>query len=458
MTTPNSVVDMNGTRFVLGRVLGTGGQGAVYEAEGGRFAVKLLPRAHGSDFKRVERQFLFLKQLELDGVPIARPLSVLRQPHIGYVMPLLQDMSPIAQLMLPPPGCRSLLKWYREGGGLKRRLNCLASAAQALAGLHSLGLCYGDVSPANIFIPVASSDFEAWLIDSDNLRFDSSISSQHFYTPGFGAPEVVNRLGTTSTLSDAHSTAVLVFQTLAQLHPLIGDAVHDGEPELEERAYAGKLPWVDHPTDAANRSTRGIPREVALSSGLNELAARAFGTGLLDKTRRPSVGEWADALRRAAANCLTCRQCNGSFYRQADYCPWCGAPRGTFVYGKAHTFLAASRSLLRSPDGRARVEDSFAISEGDTSTLLANTAYGLSAKNRRSPILRVRNDGKSLVIERLAEEALIEIRIGTKRGQLKTDPLTVPIDASIRQLAIHFGADGDDHRIVDFSVEPGGRA
>ena len=457
MNAPKSVVDTNGTKYVLSKQLGTGGQGSVYEVEGGMYAVKLLTRSTGTDTRRIDRQFLFLRQLDVGDVPIAKPVSVLRQPHAGYVMKLLKDMTPISKITLPPRGCDAMRKWYRDSGSLKRRLSCLASAGEAIAALHARGLCYGDVSPANIFIPTAATRDEAWLIDSDNLRFDSNTASQLFYTPGFGAPEVIGRTGTTTTLSDAHSFAVLSFLTLAQCHPLIGDLVHDGEPELEERAYEGKLPWIDHPTDASNRSSRGIPRSIVLSKGLIELAARAFDRGLLEKAKRPSASEWAEGLRRAAAHCLVCGGCGGSYYRDSKECPWCGKPQPSFLYARVHTLLAEAKTFLNGPDKNPRVEDSFVISEGDFTTVLATTAFGQSASCRRAPILRMMNDGKVLTIERLSEDAYIEIRASSKRGRLGNAPHQIPIDASLSKLAIHFGPETSNHRVLDLSHQPGGR-
>ena len=421
----------------------------MFEVEGGIFAVKLLTRTAGVDTRRIDRQFLFLKQLDVGHVPIAKPISVLRQPHAGYVMKLLKGMTAIAQLVLPPRGCASMREWYRESGSLKRRLNCLASAGEAIAALHAYGLCYGDVSQSNIFIPTATTSDEAWLIDADNLHFDSNTASQQFYTPGYGAPEVVGRTGTTSSLSDAHSFAVLSFLALVQCHPLVGDMVHDGEPELEERAYEGKLPWIDHPADTTNRSSRGIARSIVLSKHLIGLAARTFESGLLEKAKRPSTSEWAEGLGRAAAHCLLCRACGGSYYRDSEGCPWCGKPRPAFLYARARTLLAASKSYLNGPDKTPTVEDSFVIAEGDFTNLLAATAFGRSAASRRAPIVELKNDGKILTIRRLSADAYIEIRMGTKRGSLAEAPLPIAIDGSLSKFTIHFGPESSNHRVLD---------
>jgi len=458
MSAPKSVVDTNGTKYVLGKPLGTGGQGTVFEVEGGKFAVKLLTKTSGTEIRRVERHFLHLKQLPLDGIPIAKPISVLRQPYAGYVMPLLQNMEPIAKLVLPPRGSDSIGEWYRNTGSLKKRLRCLASTGDAIAALHANGLCYGDVSPANIFIPTTATNDDAWLIDSDNLHYESNTTTQQFYTPGYGAPELASRTGTTSSLSDAYSVGVLAFRALVQCHPLIGDMVHDGEPELEERAYRGEFPWIDHQSDPINQSSRGIPRPTALSKGLIALAARTFESGLLDKVKRPSAREWAEGLWRAAAHSLVCSGCRGSYYRNSDCCPWCGMARAAFVYVRVRTRLAKSGKFLEDLNGKEITEDSLAVSQSDTATLRATTAFGLSATNRSAAIVGLKYDGTSLTIERLSEDAYIEIRYRSTRGLLGTDPHLVPIDASLSQLSIHFGPESSDHRVVDFTDYAGVRS
>lgn len=153
-------------------------------------------------------------------------------------------MEPLKQLATPPADTKSIRQWYFETGGLKRRLRVCSRAALAIAMLHSKGLCYGDVSPANIFMSKSIDSDRVYLIDADNLRFESSAINQPMYTPGYGAPEIVSGAALASTVTDAHALAVVVFATLALAHPLLGEAVENGEPELEERALGGQVPSV----------------------------------------------------------------------------------------------------------------------------------------------------------------------------------------------------------------------
>lgn len=452
MNKPQTVIDTNGTKYSLGKELGSGGQGAVFEVEGGKYAVKLLNRVNHSDHRRIDRQFLFLKQLELDDVPIAKPISVLRQPHAGYIMPLLKGMGAISQLTSAPAGCTTALNWYKKSGGLRRRLVMLTGAAEAISALHARGLCYGDVSPTNIFISESQDSDAVWLIDADNLRYESRPTNQTVYTPGYGAPEVIEAGGITSSLSDAHSLAVLAFVTLCQTHPLIGDLVHDGDPDLEAKAFAGESPWIDHPTDASNRSSRGIPRSIVLSRGLRELANRSFLTGFRDKKVRPSASEWAEGLRLAANNCLTCDACAGTFYLGESDCPWCGKSSPSYVRMRFRTWVADTGEYLKTPNSpgkKDRMEDSFVLSGTNAMYVSALMAYGLSAKERSQRIACLSIHGSSLHIERVAADAHIELRQAAKRIRLGSEPLILPINSALSTAEFHFGPPEQNYRVMD---------
>lgn len=316
------VIDESGAVHTLETRIGAGGQGEVWLTKGGRRIVKLL-NPH-SDVEALRRQFAFLRQLDLAGLHVAKPLAVLKRPHVGYVAEFLGDMVPIKSLMKAPQS--GLVRWHIDTGSLRRRLRLLAHAGEALLGLHARGVVYADVSHSNVFVSEPVSAVEAWLIDLDNLTYESD-PHRAIYTPGYGAPELVAGTDGCTSFSDAWAFAVLVWHTLTLTHPLIGDLVNNGEPDLEERAFAGHLPWVGHSTDDRNRCSTGFPPGLVLAGRLMEFARRTFEDGVTDRKRRTSVSDWVERLHAAADQTVMCSGCGGSYFVTESVCPWCREPR-----------------------------------------------------------------------------------------------------------------------------------
>jgi serine/threonine protein kinase len=327
------VVDEHRNVYELERELGRGGQGAVFSVKGGRRAIKVLFDRSSSQRELLRRQLKHIQQmnLELRELAIARPLEMLQPPHLGYVMELVTGMMPLSRLIDIPRNVDLLAEWYLSGGGLRRRLLLLARCAEVLSQLHSKGLVYSDPSPNNIFISTDVDACEIRLIDADNLHYESSTSTRRFHTPGYGAPELVLGRTGVNTLTDAYAFAVIAFRTLCLIHPLMGDLVIDGEPELEQQALEGSLPWVDNPEDQSNSTVHGLPRDIVLSPKLTKLCQRCFGEGLLKPDKRPGVSQWVEDLYSAADFTLACPECHSTYYANQKCCSWCGSPRPTLV-------------------------------------------------------------------------------------------------------------------------------
>lgn len=315
------VIDETGAIHRLKRRIGRGGQGDVWLADGGRRIVKLM--RHGRRAETLRRQLIFVRRLDLKGLHVARPIAVLRRPHIGYVAEFLEDMTSIKELIEAP--AEGLLEWHIATGGLRRRLRLLAHAGEAIRGLHARGVIYADVSHNNVFVSAPIHADEAWLIDLDNLAHESD-PRHPVHTPGYGAPEVVRGTSGCTSLSDAWAFAVLVWQTLTLTHPFVGDIVDEGPPELEEKAFAAELPWAWHSVDDSNACSVGLPYELVMGSRLFELARRCFEHGVDDRSARPSISQWVERLHSAADLTLECPECKGTFLVTETSCPWCDEP------------------------------------------------------------------------------------------------------------------------------------
>ena len=466
MSRPDTVTSIHGNRYRLGGELGRGGQGTVFVVEGDRLAVKLLRDRSAGARERLRDQLAMVGRLPLEGVAVARPLEQLRPPHVGYVMKLFTGMTSLGSLGRPPRGVESVRTWYFAGGGLRRRLRLLARTAEVLSEIHGRGLVYVDPSPFNIFVSSQTDACEVRLIDTDNLRVATRAGGAIF-TPGYGAPELVRETGMPSSLSDAHAFAVMAFETLALVHPLLGDAVRDGEPELEEQALAGHLPWIDEPEDDGNRSSDGIPRDLVLSPRLREDFGLTFGAGLSDPAARPGLSRWAERLHVAADRVVTCPECSGSYFYNRSFCPWCDAPRPGFVFaavllwdpdrrklgGNGAGALQSAPGIVRNPNGKPRVVDGLAISAGDPTELTERMTYGTSGSK---PTLRVEFSGDRLTLQALdGERWRLASTDGRREGRIEGGPVDILFSGTGAPWMVHAGPTDRLHRVISFDLRQG---
>lgn len=371
-----SLVDEYGNVHQITDELARGGQGVVYRTKDADLAVKQPLDASGlPDVNaNLRERFQGIRLLPIPRhISVSLPLAILRDGP-GYVMRLLSEMKPFAVFDLdgrskkrledeekalpqwltkiPDKDLALRLLHYANTGSTHRRLHALAKCAAILARLHSAGLVYGDISTNNAF--VGEGDIaDVWLIDADNMRLELSSGGVSVYTPGYGAPEVVQGRDQSRPRTDCWAFAVMAFKLLALCHPFIGNKVlqaedddggWDAEPQangdgasanMEEQAYAGNLPFVDDEDDDSNKGDAGLPRALVTTEGLRCLFQETFGVGREQPHRRPAMAFWALELTKAADLALDCSECGMShFVDEHKQCPYCGAARPAFIRAK----------------------------------------------------------------------------------------------------------------------------
>jgi hypothetical protein len=385
-----------------------------------------------------------VRRLDLDSVPVSRPLDLLAAPDVGYSMELLEGMVPIKSLATPPADA-DLLEWYSGTGGLARRFRLLARAADALARLHARGLVYSDPSPDNILISEEERYMEVRLVDVDFLQSESLVLESPA-TPGYAAPEVfTQRSGVTGT-SDAFAFAVIAFEVLALTHPFLGDQVHLGEVEMLEKAYAGEFPWIDDQDDASNRSSYGLPRQAVLGGSLADCVRITFTAGVRQSKHRPSVAEWRTALYAAADMLLVCTICSRAKDARLPTCPWCGG-------AAPHPLVAIVYAA--GPDGETPAREALAVPEASWLELTARTACGDNGDTAMAPLAWLWwEPGVRIVLRNDDATPLWLGPEGDPHSVIVIEPgreLAVPVQGAVPRWALHFGPPGQLHRVLRFA-------
>lgn len=485
---PDTVIDEGGTiHHLLKEPLGRGGQGVVLRTRNSHIAVKLIGRFSEDDSdentelhtaRRLWNKLTHVPAIHLipDGekhdalrqrlddvralplplqLHVAEPLAMLRD-HVGYTMGLLKDMVPMRTL-IAEPGTPKLAQFYRETGGLGRRLQLLANIAGLLARLHAVPLVYADLSPNNVFISEQADANEVWLIDLDNLDYLSS-NATSIFTPGFGAPEVVTGRAGVSTLSDCYAFAVLAFWVLAQIHPFLGDYVDEGgwdeDEDREDLAFRGELPWVEDQKHTENHTEKGIARHLVMSKPVRELFERTFEAGRKDRTKRPSMAEWAETLRRAADRIVSCPNCGSTFDVTAGSCPFCiERPQPSFIHMQVNRWDPDFDGLGASAVSPQAVWHKM-LSATEDSVIHRHVVEPVLADAEDQPVLRIRILRSGIAVEALSMNHEVHVVVGDRVQRIERET-KLPMPKAGAEAYLHFGPLFRPHRMAVLRLREG---
>lgn len=306
-------------RYTVVSLLGSGGQGEVYdvEANGTHKALKwYFPQS------AQPRQMEILERL----VEIGSPDSEFLWPEdlvidqdgktFGYIMPLR------------PKKYKSLvdLLKFRIAPTFYARCRAAYNLASAYDTLHTGGNCYRDINYKNLFFDPDTGD--VLICDNDNVA-PKDMPGLVKGTPGFMAPEIVRGEVIPSRYTDQYSLAVLLFQLFMIAHPLHGKLEYNikcFDLPAQTLLYGKKPVFIFDPEDSSNRPVPGIHDNAILywnlyPQELKDLFIESFTVGLSSPHKRVTERRWMDVLANMMTCIAPCPQCGAQvFYdsRKAD--------------------------------------------------------------------------------------------------------------------------------------------
>ena len=329
------VYDSLGNEYLLTGKVGEGGQGMVCTTDRKDVLVKVINSDCKLKIEKAIKQIKWISTQNLSDLNIALPKIAVTRPKQGYVMELMDGLISLQKVLdqsFIDLQENESTEAYLKTGGVERRIKLLLEIASTLSDLHSRGYAYGDLSPENIFVSENIAHSQAWFIDCDNICFNEREGHAGFYTPSYGAPEIVKDQQNVNCLTDAWSFAVIAFELLTHQHPFKGQYVDDGEPEtVEQQAYEGELPWVYDLEDLSNESIGGLPLDLVANKNVIALFKQCFEEGKRNPCKRPSLTQWRMVLQEAVDQIIHCQNtvCHHQFYYSSDneeqICSFCDA-------------------------------------------------------------------------------------------------------------------------------------
>jgi DNA-binding helix-hairpin-helix protein with protein kinase domain len=328
MSRLKNIFDQQGKAVTLGKLLGRGGEGAVFEIVGEPDLVAKIYHPEKARERQHKIVAMVASGLQAKLPNAAFPISPLFEAasmFAGFKMRRVGKQKPVHQLYSPVSRRNEF-----PNADYRMLLRTALNIAKAVAAVHAAGCVIGDLNHSGILV---SGEGTATLIDCDSFQFTKD--GQSFYC-GVGVPDYTPPELQGKSLENIHRTpnhdafglGVAIFSLLfLGRHPFSGRYLGRGDMP-EERAIAEYR--FAYSADKSRTQTEPPPFAPTLSYVPRELAAAfetCFGPAGANGGR-PKPADWISLLQRAEPQLLKCAATAGHFYfSSAPSCPWCGLER-----------------------------------------------------------------------------------------------------------------------------------
>lgn len=341
--------------YTPGHLLGSGGEGAVYEIVGS--SDKVLKIYHATHFKTeverstMERKLRAMLNMNVAAVVenklrLAWPTDIVYEngKMVGFVMPKVTAPLKIFDLyreIVPKTSLTKKRDTVHPGYHWKYSVQYAYNLAWVVNYVHSKGIVIGDLNQNNIVADPNSG--AVILIDCDSFDIRDPISKEHFRCT-YALPEILApELQTVGTLangnftreSDNFSLAIHIFRLLMNNADPFGGQITTNASQSAIAANTsiinGECPYV-RAVPGKTLHPRMLPLSF-LPSSLQTLFRRTFDyTAITAKSRindRARASEWMEALlligqKNPTTPLVTCPKDMSHVYPSHNVsCPWC---------------------------------------------------------------------------------------------------------------------------------------
>jgi len=322
----------------IGRELGKGGEGAVYEVPANHHVVAKLYNAHHTPdaLKQAKLRFMATTaDTELLSYA-AWPQKTLHKnragPVVGFLMPKVSGRVPIHMLYSPA---------HRRQDYPQAAWDFLLFAARntaaAFAAIHRHGHVLGDVNQGNVLV---GADSKVVLIDTDSFQINANgtvhlckVGVAHFTPPELQGVASFDRVSRTSN-HDNFGLALFIFHLLfGGRHPYSGIPLRaDAGEVLEKDIQACRYAYAP---DGSKRGFKPPPKSIPITIMPDHIQAMFTAAFTENGTKggRPTAQKWVTALDDLRGQLKRCATTPMHVYLgHLGRCPWCALEDHGVIY------------------------------------------------------------------------------------------------------------------------------